>query len=110
LAAELPTAKETSIAVPGERAFLMIVREKADFPATVPGPAVFPVTAPGRVAFQRIAREKAGFRATARGKEALARNGRLTKNREQDLADSVTGTSLFSVTGKVPGNKQFSGR
>ena len=89
----LITAKGTSIAVPGKKAFFMIAQGKADFRMTVPE----------RVVFQRTSREKVDSHRTAQGKEALARSGLLTESRAQDPADSVMATSLFCATGKVPG-------
>ena len=66
-------AKEISIAVPEKKAFLM------------------------------IAPEKAVSHMAGRKSEALDKNVLLIESRAQDPADSVTVTSPFSATGKVPG-------
>jgi hypothetical protein len=91
LVVEPVTAKGISIAVREERAFLTRVQEKA----------AFLLSAHERVAFRMTVREKAV--SIAQGKEAPARSGLpLTESRVQDPGDSVTETSLFSVTGRVP--------
>ena len=90
-------AAETSIAVPGEKVFLMIAPGKADFRIAVPAKAVFQRTG-------RRAKEDSHTTAPP-GKEAPARNALLTESRAQGLAGSATETSLFSVTGKVPGRR-----
>ena len=95
VAADPITARGILTAGHGKKVFLMIVPEKADFRIAVPG----------KVVFQRTGRRmKAGSHRNAREKEALARKGLLTGSRAQDPADSVTATSLFSGTGKVPGS------
>ena len=106
--------EETSIAAPGERAFLLVAREKAAFHMTVPGrvdflllaqgKADFRMTDPGKVVFQRTGRAKVGSPKIARGNEAQVRSGLLTENRARDLAVSVMATNLFSATGKVRGS------
>ena len=90
-----------STAVPVEKAFPMIVPEKADSPTGVlPGKVVFQKTGPhARVDSLRNALKKA----TSTG------NALLTENRAQDPEDSAMAINLFFATGRVPGRNFHNG-
>jgi hypothetical protein len=93
LGAELLTVKGTSIAVPAEKVFLMIVLGKAD--------SLMPVRE--RAAFLMIVIGKVVFRMTAPERGLRVRIVLLTENRALNPAGLVTATSLFSAIGRVLG-------